>query len=358
MTEEALSDIEELNSVYADLTEGRTAKPVTIRNFLWWFGAQRRTENNVRYINDQLAMVGIRTIPDYQGVWVETPITFELIADHQEDESELEIVEVVPSPGIPAEEQVLASDAPAVDPSYTIGEISSANNVPVKVAPNATLSEATTLMLSRNFSQLPVMTNERDVKGVISWESIGLRTSMNMSGPDVQSYMESPQEIPASASLFAAINTIVEHNYVLIRAPDRRITGIVTATDIALQFEEISTPFLLIAEIEKNIRIIIDKKLTVADIRGACAVEHLPESFETAADLTFGNYVRIFENTACFTKLCLGLNKETFTADLTEINAVRNDVMHFNPDPLTSQDLKSLRNMASLLNKLRRIGVF
>ncbi|CAA2140045.1 CBS domain-containing protein [Methylobacterium bullatum] len=356
--EEQLSAIQELNEVLSILREGKTFKPITIRDFLWWFDAQRRTENNVRYINEQLDIVGLRTVPDYTGIWVDTPITFELVSEHQEEENEVEAQGDFNVSEASVEEQVLTGGNPTSDPSYTIGEIASANRTPVKVSPNSSLSEAMTLMMTRNFSQLPVMSNDRDVKGVISWESIGLRTSTNMHGPDVQSYMDIPHEIPISASLFNAINMIVDHNYVLIRGTDRRITGIVTATDIALQFETISTPFLLIAEIEKNIRIIIDKKLNIIDIKGACAAEHLPENFNKAADLTFGNYVRIFENSSCFSKMGLGLDKKTFADDLTEVNAVRNDVMHFSPDPLTNQELSSLRNMAALLNRLRSIGVF
>jgi CBS domain-containing protein len=247
------SDIVQLNEVLADLQQGRTATPVTIRKFLGWFGAQRRTSANVDYINTQLDKIGIRTVPDYLNIWVDTPITFELVANHPEkrdsdsqqtpEQLEAEIQDTRAEP-----------NEKSADPSFRIGKIASANNPPLSVKPNASLREATTLMLCRNFSQLPVMTTDREVKGVISWESIGARSQTSTFGEDVQSYMDEHHEVLATASLFVAIKTIVEHGYVLIRASDRRISGIVTATDIALQFEEISTPFLLLAEIENNLK--------------------------------------------------------------------------------------------------------
>jgi len=42
----------------------------------------------------------------------------------------------------------------------------------------------------------------------------------------------------------------VTHEYVLIRAADRRICGIVTTSDLGLQFLQLGEPFLLLGEIE------------------------------------------------------------------------------------------------------------
>ena len=353
-----VSEIEQLNEVLADLQQGRTATPVTIRKFLGWFGAQRRTSANVEYINKQLNKIGVRTVPDYLNIWVDTPITFELVADHPEkkdfdsqqspEQSEAEIQDTGVEP----------NEKSASDPSFRIGKIASANYPPLSVTPNASLREARTLMLSRNFSQLPVMTTDREVKGVISWESIGAGSLTNTCAEDVQSYMDEHHEVPATASLFVAIKIIVEHGYVLIRASDRRISGIVTATDIALQFEEISTPFLLLAEIENSIRTLISGKLNIQDIKKACSDEHLPAEFTQISELTLGNYVRILENTENWQKIGLQLDKVIFCSELADINTIRNDVMHFDPDPLTNESLSKLRNVAKLLDLLRSKGAF
>jgi len=73
---------------------------------------------------------------------------------------------------------VIAREA---DPTYRISKLKGATNKPVSISPTADLTEAVTVMLSNDFSELPVMSGERDVKGVISWQSLGTRLSPRQS---------------------------------------------------------------------------------------------------------------------------------------------------------------------------------
>jgi CBS domain-containing protein len=64
------------------------------------------------------------------------------------------------------------------DPTFRVGRLRSANTPPISVTPNSSLAEATTKMLLNDFSQLPVINgspNSSNVKGVVSWRSIGIR---------------------------------------------------------------------------------------------------------------------------------------------------------------------------------------
>src|SRR3546814_4636712 len=60
-------------------------------------------------------------------------------------------------------------------------------------------------------------------------------------------------------SIFEAITDIVQHDFVLVRARDKTISGIVTAADLSLQFRTLTEPFLLLSEIETHVR---DRKST------------------------------------------------------------------------------------------------
>ena len=71
--------------------------------------------------------------------------------------------------------------------------------------------------------------------------------------------MTESQEVSIKTSVFKAIQLIKEHEFVVVRDTQNRISGIITASDIAAHFEETSTPFLLLSEIENNLRIIIEK---------------------------------------------------------------------------------------------------
>ena len=64
------------------------------------------------------------------------------------------------------------------DPIYRISKLASATRKPLSVSPDTKLEEAVTHMLTNDFSQLPVMTSGRDVKGIITWTSIGSRLAM------------------------------------------------------------------------------------------------------------------------------------------------------------------------------------
>ena len=350
------SEIPELNEVYLDLIEGRTAKPVTIRSFLSWFGAQRRTVHNVDYINRELAKCDLQTVPGYLNIWVDTPITFELISQKgKRDDSERESISETGMPDADAGSEQARDKALPNDPSFRIGKLKAATKAPIGVKPNDPISKAMTIMMTRNFSQLPVMTNEREVKGVVSWASIGERYAAGQVGTEVRHFMNDHHEIRISASLFSAILIISEFNYVLVRDGEQKISGIITANDIALQFEETSMPFLRLSEIENHLRTLIDGKITPEDVRATCDAQYLPKDFARTSDLTFGNYVSIFDHRDNWTKIGLALDKAAFVEEIKEVNRIRNEVMHFDPDPIEEDDLNKLRDVARLLETIKRL---
>jgi hypothetical protein len=65
------------------------------------------------------------------------------------------------------------------------------------------------------------------------------------------------QLISSDTSLFKALPLIIEHDYVLVRNNANEITGIATASDLSLQFKQLTEPFLLVAEIENHLRQIL-----------------------------------------------------------------------------------------------------
>ena len=97
------------------------------------------------------------------------------------------------------------------DPIYRISKLASATRKPLAVSPDTKLEEAVTHMLTNDFSQLPVMTGERDVKGIITWASIGSRLAMGKHCSVARELMEQHQEIRSDASLISAIGIIAEH---------------------------------------------------------------------------------------------------------------------------------------------------
>ncbi|MDE1904098.1 MAG: CBS domain-containing protein [Alphaproteobacteria bacterium] len=230
----------------------------------------------------------------------------------------------------------------------------SANTPPVSVAPNKSITEAITIMLTNDFSQLPVMIGEREVKGIISWESIGSRLARGVKCTEVRECMDAAHEISADTSLLAAIDQIVSNEYVLIR-DSGKISGIVTTTDLSRQFHQLAEPFLLLGEIENHIRQIIE--------RGRFSKEQLTEcrdpndkgrAIDSIGDMTFGHYIRLLQNPKFWHQVRLGIDCKTFIDRLDEARRIRNDVMHFDSDPMSPDDLVKLRKFTGFLQQLAR----
>ncbi len=277
----------------------------------------------------------IRTVPDFEFVYIDTRIRFELVLD-EDSESE-------------------TSDGPD-DPTVRIGILVAANQIPTSVKPDKPLCVATTLMQMKDYSQLPVMVNERDVKGVISWKSIGYRLALGHECNLVRECMDPASEIPIDAPLFDAIGDISEYGYVLVRGIDRSITGIVTASDVGHQFMQLTGPFLAISEIEGHLRRLLHRKFTVDELRKSSLKHEDNKSIEGLADMTFGGYVCLLESPNNWSRLNLSVDRSTFTKHLDRVRKIRNDVMHFDPDGLEPEHEMTLQDLARFFRDLVRMG--
>ncbi len=348
-----------LSEIAQQLLENKTVEPISVRQFLSWFGAQRRGSWAVQWIRGYLREAKLVTVPDFDSVYIDAPINFYLVADalaHKEEPTKTsQITEsvAVTESVIP----VLTKEFIYTDPTYRINKLEAANNKPVSVKPDSTLQAAITIMLLHDFSQLPVMTSDRDVKGIITWTSIGTRLAVGDYGSSVREFMDPYQEISATSSLFKAIPIIVQHQYVLVRGKENLITGIVTASDLSLQFQQLAEPFLLLGEIENHIRVLIGDKFSASELNVIKDPEDAEREVKSINDLTFGEYIRLLENPDRWTKINLPIDRATFCEGLERVRKIRNDVMHFDPDPLGNEDLNHLRDFTQLLQRLQSIGI-
>ena len=132
------------------------------------------------------------------------------------------------------------------------------------------------------------------------------------------------------------------------------ITGLVTGADISEQFHRLAEPFLLLGDIENRIRELIIPRFTPEDLRAAKGPSDNSRSIEDASDLTFGEYVRLLEGEERWRKLDLKIDRRKFIEQLKRIRDIRNDVMHFNPDGITSEEVEDLRRFSDFLERLQR----
>ena len=134
----------------------------TVREFMSWFGYARRGLWFVEKIREELEANGLHTEPDFQHAYVDGPISFQ--------------------------DSSVAS--PPADSTLRVDILEAAHNHPTSVTPNDELKTAITHMMRNDFSQIPVMEGQRQIKGMLTWESIGSRTALGQTGQDVKHYMD------------------------------------------------------------------------------------------------------------------------------------------------------------------------
>ncbi len=310
-----------------------TPERITVRELMGRFGYQKRRDSIVSHIRNSLERFNLVTDQDFGVGWIDSRITIQYDSEAQ-DTSQPHYM---------------------TDPTHRIGSLEAANNKPISVPRDSPLNAATTIMQLHDFSQLPVMSSDHNVSGIVSWKSIGARLSLGRECHFVRDCMDPAEEIPATAPLFEAIARIAEHGYVLIRGNDHRITGIVTATDLSLQFMQLAGPFLFVGEIEGHLRQLIHGKFTLEQL-SAASVSEEGRPIEGSGDLTLGGYCRLLQNQENWDLLDLNIDRSEFIKHLEDVRKIRNDVMHFNPDGLSDEETRKLREIARFFENLIRIG--
>ena len=317
-----------------DIEKGAAPKveKLTVRQFLGKFGYAKRGSWIIGQIRNTLEKFNLRTEPDFEHAYIDSEISIRLNSEVADAQSQEE----------------------SADPIHQIGTLPAANKKPVSVKPDDAISAATTTMQLQDYSQLPVMTNEWTVKGMISWKSIGANLSLGQPCEYVRQCMDPPELIPLipkSTSLFDAIGTIAAREYVLVYDTNKVITGIVTASDLSTQFRNLAGPFLLLGEIEGHLRQLIHGKFTVEQMRAASEEGRQVKGY---TDLTLGGYHQLLSKGENWDKLDLNVDKAAFTSQLDDVRNIRNAVMHFDPKGLSADKTRTLQNFARFLRKIVR----
>ncbi|MFB8139273.1 hypothetical protein [Streptomyces parvus] len=107
-------------------------------------------------------------------------------------------------------------------------------------------------------------------------------------------------------------------------------TGISTAADAAPAYGTQTTPFLLVGELDRRPHAVLLDRFDLSTITAVCDRDG-SRSPTSSDQLTFGNHVSVLDNRDRREELGWPLDRAAFTKRLDEI---RNDLMHFNPDPL------------------------
>lgn len=240
-------------------------------------------------------------------------------------------------------------DAPVVG-RLTVGDLPSAFGGVTYVSRSATFDEAITRMVVNDYSQLPILSG-RKLGGAVTWQSIARARHANHNPPFSRAIVRA-SEVPYDRDLIDVLPMLAEHEFVFVRNQRNEIGGIVTASDLAARYGAMATPFFLVGELDRRLRQVLASSIEFTQVQNLCDPEG-NRSIEGFDDLSMGDYQRVLENKEAWERVGWSLDRKIFIERLDEIRQIRNDLMHFNPEPLPVNSIRQIRHM---INVLREYG--
>jgi CBS domain-containing protein len=339
--------MDEFRTLAERIQKTGTAETLTVRDLLRCFGQERRGKHVAASVRSALRKHKLETFPDFEVVHIDTPVS--LRPKKRKDTKEKEQVHV----GASEVATMIPDEGREV--VLTIGQIEQANKPPVRVSRQDTVVRAITLMMQHGSTHLAVMSGDRKVDGVISWQTVGKARAAQRPSETVEHHMEPVRVVDVDTALFEAVRDIIESEVVLVRAKDQTICGVVTARDIAKQFVTLSEPFLFLEQIENHLRAILENaKISHEDVKqlvNPADTERIAK-VKNVDDLSFGEISRGFARPEVWQKLRIALDRNAFCEGLEQIRAIRNKVMHFHPDGISPEDREILRKSRQMLQVL------
>lgn len=315
-----------------DAATNNSARRLTVRDLVKRWGSTARSATVDSMIEDDLANYGLTTVPHFAKVGLETPVIIQSVANLNQSHD---------SPSIDGDEEG------EIDRGLTLGNLPSALNGVESISPQSTFDEAITKLLLNDYSQLAVLTSPYNLRGAITWRSIAQARHDDQRAIVSQAIVQT-EPVSFDKELVDVLRRLYEEDFIFVRGPDNRISGIVTAADVTLAYGELSMPFLLVGQIDILLRRLITRHLVLEDLISVCDPER-SRQLQDFDELTFGDYQRALESPMVWQRLNWRIDRTTFVRRLDEIRRLRNDITHFNPDPLPPDAMNKLRSLMLFL---------
>lgn len=340
MSESEPADIDDTPGAFLERAKERaqagSPQSTTIRRLVNLFDAKRRGSTVVSRIQHELDQRGLVTDPDFTNGWIDNRVVI-LVSSP---------TAALNAPVVPNGEAPSGSSPVAV--TLTIRSLAAATRTVAFVDRNQTLDQARGLMLRDDFSQIAVVSSgPRNPVGAVSWESMAKaalrKPDFSLADATIQA-----TTVKLDDNLITLVPTIVEQGFVFVIAEDKALCGIVTTADLGDQFATLAKPFFLLGEVERRLRHIIDGVFSAEELAGIQDPDD-PRAISGAGDLTIGEIQRLLEQQVNWERLAWPVDRGLFTKQLNAVREIRNEVMHFSPDPLDDEQLETLANFIKWL---------
>lgn len=242
-------NVDFLQNIVNQVREKEEAYEMSPRDILNAFGFSRRSKYNCKTIDDFLTKNEVVAEPHYTSVWVDA------------------MIRLVP--------KAKAKRRNAEDPVKRLLLIQAANKTPCYIDNSEPIDKAITLLMLHHYSHLPV-TNKglRGIVGYVSWKTIGEARANGVESKQVKDYVDKRCDVlTLDTPLLTAIDHVYKNGFILVKNGAEELCGIVTTKDISTQFLIWTKPYLMLEEIENQVRTLMDGKFLLEDLKKYCKEE-------------------------------------------------------------------------------------
>jgi CBS domain-containing protein len=314
---------------------------MTVRKFIGLWGFEDRDGETTAQIIGDLANYGLTTVPDFDAVDLEQIVRVVRPGPNDQEPSD-EI-------GDEIEEKVGVDEETKWAYGLTLGNLLPKEPYLAWVSPTATFEEAITAMELDDYSQLAVLANAHKLHGVVSWKTITKARAQNPDATFSDAIDKDVQIFEYDKRLIDILPTLLAYEFIFVRNHERKIAGIVTASDVVKTYHQTATPFILIGEIDRELRQLIREGFDESVIRDVCVKSGL--TFDGVDRMSISHYKAVIGNDECWGQLGWRLERKRLVNRLEDIRKVRNRVMHFNKDSDKPGEVDMLQNF---LRTIRR----
>ncbi|MFJ1952714.1 CBS domain-containing protein [Streptomyces microflavus] len=331
---------------------------LTVRDLLGWWGASRRGYLISEQIASELTNHGLSTVPDFAAVGIDDRVT---LTGPSVDSADAETAEPKATMG-QAEPRTTGAPTPATTSGdeeedkgepiqgQTVGNLPSALRGVVSVTSSASFEEAFTKMQLNGYSQLPVLNGTRNLQGAVTWESIAQARYQDSQAPFSQAIVKA-HDVSYADHLIDVLPYLEQHGFLLVRDQTKQIAGIITIADVAAEYGATARPFLLIGDLDRQLRRVISEGLDLQEVITPCDPDKL-RNITSFSQMSYGDYQQVLSNQQQWDRLGWPLDRKAFVTRLDELREVRNELMHFNDKDKAGDDaIPKLRNMIELLRR-------
>lgn len=316
-------------SILDDFLSDAEGQELTILELLGFWGYTTRNPAIMMTITARLEAMGLRTEPGL-------------------DEGDVtDLVKIVPlGEAAPDGESGSDEEAP-VSVTMSVGTLPSAVNGVESVDLDDKLATAETLMLANSYSQVAVL-QDGQLRGAVTWESLAAAKARGKE--HVRSALDAQvTRLHPNDDLLRHAPHIWTTGFAFVVDSRHAPVGIVTTADLADQFVKLANPFVLISDIERNLRVVIARICTFEEMKAKASYK---KNFHSENSLVFGDYVRIFSDPVHWAACRWAIDQQAFINALNGVKAIRNEVMHFKPETLSETDVNKL------VSFLKFVGMF